>query len=168
MVIGRVASEGEDDNVTKASAADRSSAGPYQEEESPPQGLRAAKHITGVWRCLLPRGIARWDFPSTCQPSCPNFITCTCELEVTRLYCQHWKSVTQREQSCFHSAFARLGNDAPRKNIQILLGITHRTAGECAARCLDSSLGLCEFLKICEGPEAHSPHCAPPRLLSLS
>lgn len=103
MVIGRVACKGEDDSVTKTSAVDIFSAGPYEKEESSPKGLRAVEHITGVWCCLLPCGTVRWDFPSTCQLSLLNFITCTCKLEVTRLYCQHWKSVSQQEQSCFHS-----------------------------------------------------------------
>lgn len=59
MIIGRVACEGEDDRVTKADAADMCSAGPHQEEESPPQGLKTAEYITGVCRCQLPRGTAR-------------------------------------------------------------------------------------------------------------
>lgn len=48
MVSGRVACKGEDDSVTETSAANVFSVGPYQEEESSPQGLRAAEHITGV------------------------------------------------------------------------------------------------------------------------
>ena len=56
--IVQVMFEGEDESETKASAADLSSAGPYQEESSP-QGLSAAKHITSVWHCLLPHGTAR-------------------------------------------------------------------------------------------------------------
>lgn len=44
--------EGDDDSVAKANAADMSSAGPCQEEESSPQGLKAGKHITGA-SCLM-------------------------------------------------------------------------------------------------------------------
>lgn len=47
-----VACEGDDDSVTKANAADMSSADPCQEEKSSPQGLKAGKHITGAC-CLV-------------------------------------------------------------------------------------------------------------------
>ena len=96
---------------------------PIRKRSHPPQGLEAAKHITGVRRCQLPRGTARWDFHSTCQPSRPDFITCTCEFEVTRLYCQHWKSVTQRGNRVVVIAPRQTWNDAPG-NI-FWLGNTH-------------------------------------------
>lgn len=73
MIIGRVRCEGEEDSVRKASAADTSSAGPYQEDESPPQGLRAAKHITGVWCCLLPPWHCEMRFSLHVSAQSPEF-----------------------------------------------------------------------------------------------
>lgn len=70
MTIGRVVCKSEDDRVTKARTVNISVAAPYQEEEACPQGLSAAKNITSVRRRLMPHGTARWDFITTCTPSC--------------------------------------------------------------------------------------------------
>lgn len=129
-----------------------------------PNGLGSAKHRTGVRRCLLPRGTLRWDFLSMCQPNCSNFITCNCKLRVTRLYCQHWKSVPRREQSCFHITSPDL-KCRSKKNILMLLDITRRSAGECATCSLTVGLACWVMLR---GSRGTFPWCTPLRLLSLS
>lgn len=155
MTIGRVVCKSEDDRVTKARTVNISVAAPYQEEEAWPQGLSAAKNITSVRRRLMPHGTARWDFITTCTPSCLDFITCSCKLEVTRLYCQ-------RELSCFHSSSANLKYSS-KKNGLMLHDITNKTAGECAS---DSRMDLCECLSICVGSKVHFRlHCVPQHLL---
>lgn len=83
---------------------------PLSGREVIPTGTEGRK---AHYRRLLPRGTARWDFLSTCQPSCPNFIICTCDLEVTRLYCQHWLSVTLPENGVVVIAPHQTWNDDP-------------------------------------------------------
>lgn len=154
MTIGRVVCKSEDDRVTKARTVNISVAAPYQEEEACPQGLSAAKNITSVRRRLMPHGTARWDFITTCTPSCLDFITCSCKLEVTRLYCQ-------RESSCFHSSSANLKYSSKKNGLMLILQI------KLLVNVLsDSRMDLCECLSICVGSKVHFRlHCVPQHLL---
>lgn len=118
----------------------------------PHRAPKAAKHITGVRRSQLPHGTARWDFSSTCQPSCLNFITCTHELEVTRLYCEICHPA--REQGCCHSTSPELRWCSKKKKILTLFANT-QNCWRMWRSLSDNRFGLCEVQRYISPPVLH-------------
>lgn len=150
MIIGRVACEGEDDSVTKASAADMSSAGPYQEEEPSPQGPRASK---AHYRCA-----ALLAAPWHCEMRLSLHMSAEFHYQYLRV--GNNKALLPALEichpaSCFHST----------SPLQMVLWEKYPNAAPYYTQSCwwmwrllsDSRFGLCGFLKICEGPEAHFP-----------
>lgn len=143
MVIGRVACGGEDDSVTKASPADMSSAGPYQEEESSPTGTggskahyRCAALPAAPWHCEM-----RFSLHMSAQP--PGFHYLYLRVGSNKALLPALEIChPAREQSCCHCTSADL-KWCSGKHILTLLS---NTQTELLAQS-DGRFDLCEFLK---------------------